>query len=618
MDPVVSAARAASSGATPPTRTSPATAAGLDLADAVAVTGYDSASGPVRLTAFVSAPDGVLVVSATGPGSLADAGPPRLCTPHPGHRRDRRRRRRPVSGLDRPGPGARAAQLRRRGTRRSPTPSDEPAADGTVPAGMGFAVAAAVRHTADETRLIVAAATGFRGPDQRPSADLAAIAGGALARVARALAVPTPALRDGTSRTTARYFDRADLDAARRRARRAAVPPRPVPADRRRPGPGTQPAQPAGHLERRRAPRLEQQLDHEHQRQMNYWAAESTGLPDLHEPLLTLTRDLAVAGEPTAAAVLRRPRRRRAPQHRPVALHRAGARRPAVGELAVGAAVAVRPRLGPPGPRRDVTLARDVALPVLRAAAQFTLDMLVPDRRGPWWSARQPRRSTISCRGRRAHRGVLGLRPGPGARPRGPHPAGRAHRRPGLTARPPPRSPRCAPSRSAPTAPCWSGTTTARPANPATGTCRTSTACTPAPASPRPAPRPTSPPPAPRSGPGSPTAPGTPAGAAPGSCASPPASATPPSPTVDHRPARRAVLGVAAHPAPRRGPPQRLDLPDRRQSRRRRRHHRAPRAEPRGAVSLLPAPPRSWPTGHIRASAAAAATAPTSPGPPAG
>lgn len=50
----------------------------LDLAEAVAVT----ALGPVRLAGFVSAPDGVLVLSATGPGTVLAA--PRLHAPHPG------------------------------------------------------------------------------------------------------------------------------------------------------------------------------------------------------------------------------------------------------------------------------------------------------------------------------------------------------------------------------------------------------------------------------------------------------------------------------------------------------------------------------------------------------
>lgn len=36
---------------------------------------------------------------------------------------------------------------------------------------------------------------------------------------------------------------------------------------------------------------------------MNYGAAESTALPELHEPLFGLARDLAEAGRATAQAV---------------------------------------------------------------------------------------------------------------------------------------------------------------------------------------------------------------------------------------------------------------------------------------------------------------------------
>lgn len=36
---------------------------------------------------------------------------------------------------------------------------------------------------------------------------------------------------------------------------------------------------------------------------MNYGAAESTALPELHEPLFDLARDLAEAGRATAQAV---------------------------------------------------------------------------------------------------------------------------------------------------------------------------------------------------------------------------------------------------------------------------------------------------------------------------
>ncbi|MDG6107008.1 glycoside hydrolase family 95 protein [Dactylosporangium aurantiacum] len=350
----------------------------LDLADAVAVTGYDSACGPVRLTAFVSAPDDVLVVSATGPGSLASTAPPRLHSPHP-----------VTAGVVDAGAGPCLLWTGRAPAHVLPDYVDrEPAVvyatdtGAAVPAGMGFAVAAAVRQTPDETRLVVAVATGFRGHRHPPSADLAAIAGEALARVARALARPTRVLRQRHVADHRQYFDRADLH---------------LPTDDRAEllfhlgrylliaasRPGTQPANLQGIWNADVRPGWSCNWTTNINAQMNYWAAESTGLADLHEPLLTLTADLAAAGTATAA---RHYAARGAAAHHNTDLWRFTAPVPGEPQWAnwpsalPWLAAHVWDHLDHGGARAG--FADDVALPVLRAATRFVLDMLVPDAGG--------------------------------------------------------------------------------------------------------------------------------------------------------------------------------------------------------------------------------------------
>ncbi|WP_433616317.1 glycosyl hydrolase family 95 catalytic domain-containing protein [Dactylosporangium sp. CA-139114] len=355
----------------------------LDLAGAEAVTEYVSASGPVRLTAFASAPDSVLVLTATGPGAGPRAIAPRLHTPHPGI-----------------GPVRVAAPDCLVWTGRAPAhvvPSyvadhehpvvyagDRPDAAGSVAAGMGFAVAAAVRRHGDGARLLLAAVTGFRGPDRRPGADLDALAAAAVARLARALAVPPERLRARHAEDHRRLFARADLDlsaspGAARAERLFHLGRYLLIASSR---PGTQPANLQGIWNADVRPGWSSNWTTNINAQMNYWAAETTGLPELHEPLLALARDLAVAGERTAA---RHYGARGAAAHHNTDLWRFTAPVPgdpqwanwpsalawlsahAWDHLAFGAG-------------RD--FGRAVALPILRAAVRFTLDMLVDDGRG--------------------------------------------------------------------------------------------------------------------------------------------------------------------------------------------------------------------------------------------
>ena len=74
--------------------------------------------------------------------------------------------------------------------------------------------------------------------------------------------------------------------------------------------------------------------------EMNYWPAETTGLPELHEPLLTFIGELAVTGAPDRRLDLRDARLDGAPQLRCLASlrhgRRLGQRRPGVGDVADG------------------------------------------------------------------------------------------------------------------------------------------------------------------------------------------------------------------------------------------------------------------------------------------
>jgi alpha-L-fucosidase 2 len=161
----------------------------LDLAQAIATTRYQGGGGRVELSAFVSAPANVLVASATGGGPLAS---PSFTIPQPGVH---------VSEFDEGGArwlvatGRVPAHVVPNYVDRHPAivyADDEPDQDGTVAAGMGFAVAVAVqRTTSGEVRLIASAAGGFRGFDQRPSADLTALAEQARGQVASALTSST-------------------------------------------------------------------------------------------------------------------------------------------------------------------------------------------------------------------------------------------------------------------------------------------------------------------------------------------------------------------------------------------------------------------------------------------
>ncbi|GAA4671820.1 hypothetical protein Prum_074860 [Phytohabitans rumicis] len=359
----------------------------LDVADAVATTSYRNAGGPVEVVSFVSAPAGVLVVSVTGAGARIDPVElPRFTSPHPS-----------VEVAEQEAwlvaTGRAPAHVLPNYVDREPAvvyADDVPSPDGTVAAGMGFALVVAVQRAgADEVRLIVGAASGFRGYDQRPSADLAAITERARGRVSAALATGTAELRMAHTTDYRGLFDRVDLDLSPSYGSAADDPARAefffhygryllISSSR----PGTEAANLQGIWNADVRPGWSCNYTTNINAQMNYWLAESTALQDLHQPLFDLARDLARAGAATAARYY----------------------------AAAGSAVHHNtdiwrfstPVVGDPQfanwPSGLLWLAghlwdhieygageefvRDTALPVLRAAAAFALDMLVADANG--------------------------------------------------------------------------------------------------------------------------------------------------------------------------------------------------------------------------------------------
>ena len=182
---------------------------------------------------------------------------------------------------------------------------------------------------ASAVTLIVAAGTSFNGHDRSPAADdrdPAAIAGAALAA---ALNIPWEDLRRAHEADHRALFDRVSLDLGapiaggrppiadaggdasldRRIASAGAGDPRLVEllfqygrylliACSR---PGSQPANLQGLWnEEMRAP-WSSNYTININTQMNYWPAETTALPELHEPLITMVEQLSVNGTKTAA-----------------------------------------------------------------------------------------------------------------------------------------------------------------------------------------------------------------------------------------------------------------------------------------------------------------------------
>ena len=182
-----------------------------------------------------------------------------------------------------------------------------PDPEGTVTAGMGWAIAIAREQTGSSRRLIASTVTGFRGWDRSPVADLSALAEEARSVVTAALTRSTEQLlREHVSDHRA-LFDRVELDLSPSDNEAAAAAESYFALGRylliASSREGTQAANLQGIWNTTRRPPWSCNYTTNINVQMNYWPAEVTGLAELHHPLLNLVAELAVAGRKTARTV---------------------------------------------------------------------------------------------------------------------------------------------------------------------------------------------------------------------------------------------------------------------------------------------------------------------------
>ncbi len=360
----------------------------LNLAEAVAGTSYSG----VRLDSFVSHPDGVLVAVATGAGiSRADNANIAFVAAHPDTE---------ISISEEAGTVWLVASARvpahvlpnyREGADPVVYDTEPPATDGTVAAGMGYAVVAALHLDEQRNlRLIASAASGYREYDRRPSADFAALVLEARSRVAAALGQSSETLHRRHREDHRGYFDRVDLDLSASPARDDVDPARAellfhfgrylmIASSRE----GTEAANLQGIWNVDVRPAWSSNYTININTQMNYWPAESSGLSDLHQPMFKLTKELAEAGARTAQRYYGAPG---ATAHHNSDLWRFTAPVPGIPQwsnwpsglywLAAHLQQHLDYRSAAAG------FATEVALPVFRAATEFALAMLVDDGSG--------------------------------------------------------------------------------------------------------------------------------------------------------------------------------------------------------------------------------------------
>ncbi len=257
-------------------------------------------NGGETLTTFVSHPRGVLVAESSHPGEWA----PGFHTPH----RDAEvtvQELDSVTWLTAVG-RAPAHVVPEYARDEHPVRYDSEGLqpDGTVAAGMGWAVVAAVERTGDGARLIMTVETGFRGWSKRPSADLPTIASRARSRVADALQRSTVDLREAHERDFGSLFDRVRLDLTPSASTSAIAAQRYFDFGRYLliscSRPGTQAATLQGIWNDDVRPGWGSEYTTNINAEMNYWGAEVAGLAEAHEPFFDLVSDLTEAGASTA------------------------------------------------------------------------------------------------------------------------------------------------------------------------------------------------------------------------------------------------------------------------------------------------------------------------------
>ncbi|WP_052521413.1 glycosyl hydrolase family 95 catalytic domain-containing protein [Agreia bicolorata] len=288
----------------------------LDLAHAAATIAYDVADGRTEVETFVSATEQVMVMEVLQPGPSGSA--PVFRSPHP----VRLERAALAPGGDEHvdivtgrAPACVLPQYLGDVPHAVVYDTGEPDNAGLVDAGMGFAVGILVQ-TVDTpgtagttTRMLVAAADGFRGRSERPSADGAALSEEVLETLRGVAGTSTEELRARHRAAHAELFDRSDLRLV------------PAPGDSSSKTqidelyhhlgryllisssrPGTQAATLQGIWNDSIRPGWSSNYTTNINVEMNYWPADVSGLGELAEPLHQLVFGLEATGARTAAS----------------------------------------------------------------------------------------------------------------------------------------------------------------------------------------------------------------------------------------------------------------------------------------------------------------------------
>lgn len=350
----------------------------LDVAEASVVHAAE------EMTAFVSAPDRVLVAETTGRPSAASAV---FTSPHPVLREERSSE----GGVEWIVAAGRAPRL----VLPNYVPSTKPvmygdAATGpgaTAPAGMGWAIAAAVVRGPDGgAKMIAAVTSGFRGHQEPVSIDLEQLIAEARARVESALTVPSCDLIGRHRADYSGLFGRVKLDLTSSAAGSAIAAQRYFNLGRylliSSSRPGTQAANLQGIWNVDVRPGWSSNYTSNINVEMNYWGAEMVDLGELAQPLHTLVADLGDAGRQTARLHYSA---RGAAVHHNTDIWRFSAPvkgKPQWSNWSMGLSWLCAHL----GDRLDYQwsdeFARRVAAPAVRAAAEFVLDQLVEDSDG--------------------------------------------------------------------------------------------------------------------------------------------------------------------------------------------------------------------------------------------
>ncbi|MBF4569153.1 glycoside hydrolase N-terminal domain-containing protein [Plantibacter sp. VKM Ac-2880] len=274
-----------------------------DVARGVVETRSTWSGRAATLTAFVSAPDEVLVVEMAGDGVRE----PMLGfqTPHPSTTtEDAVGDIRWWSSTGRAPSGVRPSYLGGDDHEAVRYATDVPDADGLVDAGMAWALMIAVQPIPGGFRLVAGARSGHRGWNERPLGDPSSLLARTRTTVARALRRPADELLARHVADHRSLFDRVELDLSASASASADAAERYFDLGRSlligSSRVGGEPTNLQGVWNTQVRPPWSANFTTNINLQMAYWPAESTGLGGLAEPLARFIGELVTAGRSTA------------------------------------------------------------------------------------------------------------------------------------------------------------------------------------------------------------------------------------------------------------------------------------------------------------------------------